>query len=105
MTTNTASPAATMEKSFNADHAQAQVRLLLQDSARWIADNWLQVLMALGIGSAIVVVLLLLRRWGMKLAGENRTGWGSVAGRAVASCDQAAVSERRLRVERISGSL
>ncbi|MFD1034969.1 mechanosensitive ion channel family protein [Sphingomonas hankookensis] len=83
MTTNTASPAATVEKSFNADHAQAQARLLLQDSARWIADNWLQVLIALGIGSAIVLVLLVLRRWGMKLARDDRAGWGSVAGRAI----------------------
>lgn len=83
MTANTSSPAATVEKSFNAEQAQAQARLLLQDSARWISDNWLQVLVALGVGALIVLVLLLLRRWGMKLAGENRTGWGSVAGRAI----------------------
>ena len=83
MTANTVSPAATVEKSFDANHAQAQARLLLQDSARWIADNWLQVLIALGIGSAIVLVLLVLRRWGMKLARDDRAGWGSVVGRAI----------------------
>ncbi len=83
MTAKSASPAATVEKSFNADQAQAQARLLLQDSARWIADNWLQVLIALGIGSAIVLVLLVLRRWAMKLARDDRAGWGSVVGRAI----------------------
>ena len=69
MSANTISPAATVEKSFNAEQAQAQARLLLQDSARWISDNWLQVLIALGIGTLIVVALLLIRRWGKKLAG------------------------------------
>ena len=83
MSANTISPAATVEKSFNAEQAQAQARLLLQDSARWISDNWLQVLIALGIGTLIVVALLLIRRWGKKLAGEDRTGWGSVVGRAI----------------------
>ena len=83
MSANKTSPAATLEQGFNADQAQTQARLLLQDSARWISDNWLQVLVALGIGSLIVVLLLVLRRWGLKLAGDDRTGWGSVAGRAI----------------------
>lgn len=84
MTVNSSSPAATVEKSFNADQAQAQARLLFQDSARWIADNWLQVLVALGVGAAIVVVLLMVRRWGVRLCRNDRAGWGTVAGRAVA---------------------
>ncbi len=83
MTANTTSPAATVEKSFNADQAQAQLRLLLQDSARWIADHWLQVLIALGIGAGLVVVLLVLRGWGRKLARDDRAGWGTVIGRAI----------------------
>ncbi len=80
---NSTSPAATVEQGFNAGQAQAQARLLLQDSARWIAENWLQVLIALGAGALIVVVLLVLRRWAMKLAEDDRAGWGSVVGRAV----------------------
>jgi small-conductance mechanosensitive channel len=84
VTANTASPATTVERSFNADQAQAQLRLLLQDSARWIAQHWLQVLIALGVGVAIVLLLHMVRRWGMKLCRDDRAGWGSVAGRAIA---------------------
>lgn len=84
MTAQNNSAATTVEKSFSTDQAQAQAQLLLQDSARWIADNWLQVLVALGVGAAIVVALLVVRRWGMRLCRNDRAGWGTVAGRAVA---------------------
>lgn len=82
---NSASPATVVEKSFNADEAQAQVRLLLQDSARWIADHWLQVLIAAGVAAAIVLILHMIRRWGMRLCRDDgTTGWGVIIGRAIA---------------------
>ncbi|WP_230770356.1 mechanosensitive ion channel family protein [Sphingomonas sp. Leaf4] len=81
--TNTATPAATVERAFNADRAQAQARLLFQDSARWIADTWLQVLIALGVGAGIVLVLLMVRRWALRLCRNDRAGWGGIVGKAV----------------------
>ncbi|MEP9402660.1 mechanosensitive ion channel family protein [Sphingomonas sp. VNH70] len=84
MTTNTASPAAAVKRGFSADRASAQAQLWLQDTARWIAEHWLQVLVAFGIGALIVVVLHLLRRWGMRLCREDRAGWGAIMGKAIA---------------------
>lgn len=70
---------------LNSDIAQAHVRSLWSDGVVWVQTNWLQIAIALGIGTAIVVLLMLARRMGRELCDRPNWvgGWGVVFGRAV----------------------
>lgn len=65
---------------------EAQTRALVGDSFIWLQDHWMEILIAAGIATAIVLLLHILRRWGMKLCekSEGPAGWGTILGRAVA---------------------
>ncbi len=65
---------------------EAQARAFFADGIAWIQSHWLQILIAAGIAALIVVVLHLLRRWGMKLCEKSvgPAGWGTILGRTVA---------------------
>ncbi|WP_423601792.1 mechanosensitive ion channel family protein [Sphingomonas sp. MS122] len=83
--TNTAAAA---EKTANvtSESIELQARTLWNDSIAWLGSHWLQILIAVGVATAIVLILHFLRRWGMKLC-EHSTGpagWGTILGRAVA---------------------
>jgi small-conductance mechanosensitive channel len=65
---------------------EAQTRAFFADGVAWLQSHWLQILIAAGIAALIVVVLHLLRRWGMKLCekSDGPAGWGTILGRTVA---------------------
>lgn len=65
---------------------EAQTRAFFADGIAWLQSHWLQILIAAGIAAVIVVVLHLLRRWGMKLCekSDGPAGWGTILGRTVA---------------------
>lgn len=58
---------------------------LIQSSAVWVQHNWFQVTIAIGIGTAIALLLLSARSLGPRLAARSRTGmgWPAVIGRAI----------------------
>ncbi|WP_242095261.1 mechanosensitive ion channel domain-containing protein [Sphingomonas sp. CROZ-RG-20F-R02-07] len=64
---------------------KGQIESLFAASAAWLHTNWLQILIAIGAGTAIVFALHVLRRLGNRLCAQDRrlAGWGSVFGRAV----------------------
>jgi small-conductance mechanosensitive channel len=68
----------------------AQARGIISDAPAWIGSNWLQIAVAVGIGTGIFVGLHLLRRWGMRLCrkGEGVATWYSIFGRALARTSQ-----------------
>jgi small-conductance mechanosensitive channel len=79
---------------FDADTVQGQVSDLYVASEVWLHTHWLQILIAFGIGAAIVVALHGLRRLGARLCGKPlgagdaiggiaRRGWGTIVGRAI----------------------
>lgn len=82
--TNTAAAA---EKTATAasNNFELQLQTLWNDSIAWLGSHWLQILIATGIATAIVLILHLLRRWGMKLCEKSAgpAGWGTIFGRAV----------------------
>lgn len=65
---------------------EAQTRAFFADGIAWLQSHWLQILIAAGIAALIVLVLHLLRRWGMKLCekSDGPAGWGTILGRTVA---------------------
>jgi small-conductance mechanosensitive channel len=85
--TNTA--AATQPASHHADLA-AQARDIFSAAPAWIAAIWLQIAVAVGVGTAIFLLLHLLRGWGMRLCkrGEGVASWYSIIGRALARTSQ-----------------
>ncbi len=81
-------PAATpIVPPFTVTDLNAQVQGLIDNSYAWLRAEWLQVLIAAGIGAVIVIVLLAGRALGNRLCnrdvGRQGTGWWTVVGRAV----------------------
>jgi small-conductance mechanosensitive channel len=65
---------------------QTQTEILVKDSSIWVQSHWLNILIAAGIATAIVVALYAARSWGMRLCkrGEGAASWYAILGRAVA---------------------
>ena len=65
---------------------QTQTEILVKDSSIWVQSHWLNILIAAGIATAIVVALYAARSWGMRLCkrGEGVANWYAILGRAVA---------------------
>jgi small-conductance mechanosensitive channel len=65
---------------------QTQTETLVRDSWTWVHSHWLNILIAAGIATAIVVGLYAARGWGLRLCkrGEGVANWYSIFGRAVA---------------------
>ena len=81
-TSNTAAPASNLDP----EKVQVHVQSLIQDGVTWLQDNWLQILIAVGIGAAIAFALMGLRRYGRRLRNHPNFagGWGVVIGRTIA---------------------
>lgn len=81
-------PAAAAEKTANvtSQSVQLQAQTLWNVSLAWLGSHWLQILIAAGVATAIVLILHFLRRWGMRLCEKSvgPAGWGTILGRAVA---------------------
>ena len=62
-----------------------QVRGLLTATFQWVGSHWLQIIVAVGVASAIVIALHFLRRLGRTYCDRQSgpAGWGTVLGRAV----------------------
>lgn len=86
MTVNNSVTAAEKTAKITSDSVQQQFQTLWNDSAAWLSTHWLQILIAAGVAAAIVIILHMLRRWGMKLCegSVGPAGWGTILGRAVA---------------------
>ncbi|HEU0043388.1 mechanosensitive ion channel family protein [Sphingomonas sp.] len=84
-TTNTAALAAAEKKPiFSANDVSQQAEAFLATSAAWLTSHWLQILIATGIATLIVLGLHLGRRWARRLC-ERSPGavdWRVVIGRA-----------------------
>lgn len=80
MTTN---KAATLRPEID---LQTQTQTFVQDSWIWVQAHWLNILIAGGIATGIVLALYAVRGWGMRLCkrGEGVANWYSIFGRAVA---------------------
>ena len=69
--------------------APASLRQQLADTwdgiALWFQQHWLEILIGLAAGAAIVVLLHTLRNLGRRLCRQDRsgTGWSTILGRAV----------------------
>jgi small-conductance mechanosensitive channel len=65
---------------------QTQTEVLVRDSSIWVQSHWLNILIAAGIATAIVLALYAARSWGIRLCrrGEGVANWYSIFGRAVA---------------------
>lgn len=82
--TNTA--AAAQKTASNAgDTMEAQTRAFFVDALVWLQSHWLEILIATGIATGIVLLLYWLRSWGTKLCNrsDGPMGWGTIIGRAV----------------------
>ena len=64
----------------------SQVHGLVKTTADWIGDYWLQLLISVSVGAAIVIALHFARRLGRSLCNRDKqlNGWGIVLGRAIA---------------------
>jgi small-conductance mechanosensitive channel len=64
---------------------QQQAHLFVTDSAIWVQNHWLNIVVASGIAIVIFIVLHMIRRWGMALCkrGEGVTTWYAILGRAL----------------------
>ena len=83
--TNTAAAAAAAKTPiFSAEDVSSQAQDFLATSAAWITSHWLQILIATGIATAIVLALHGLRRWARRLCERNpgSVDWRVVIGRA-----------------------
>ncbi len=80
--TTATAPAA---RKITSDDLQLHATSLWNDSVNWFQENWLQILIALAVGTAIVIGLIGLRRVGRKLCDRPTwaAGWGVVIGRAI----------------------
>ncbi|MCX8475620.1 MAG: mechanosensitive ion channel [Sphingomonas sp.] len=65
---------------------QTQTEVLVRDSSIWVQSHWLNILIAAGIATAIVLALYAARSWAMRLCrrGGGVANWYSIFGRAVA---------------------
>jgi len=70
---------------FDGDAAVRQAGRLVGDSALWVQQHWLNILIGTVAGTLIVLALHGVRRLGHRLCQADRRlgGWGVVAGRAV----------------------
>ncbi|WP_242140569.1 MULTISPECIES: mechanosensitive ion channel family protein [unclassified Sphingomonas] len=64
----------------------SQVHGLVKTTVDWVGDYWLQLLVSIGVGTAIVLALHVARRLGRTLCERDGKlqGWGIVLGRAIA---------------------
>lgn len=78
---NEASPPPDLRDQFAAFHSEAFV---------WLEAHWLQIAIAIGVGTVIYLLLNLARSWGMKLCqrGAGVQNWYAVIGRAIAKTSQ-----------------
>src|SRR3569833_455588 len=79
-------PAATpIAPPFTVTNLNNQVQALVDTSYAWLRAEWLQMLIALGIGAVSVIALLAARALGHRLCNRDTagTGWWTVIGRAV----------------------
>ncbi|MCR5871605.1 MULTISPECIES: mechanosensitive ion channel family protein [unclassified Sphingomonas] len=85
MTVSNTTAAAENAATNTVDAMQAQTQAFFVDATAWLQSHWLQILIATGIAIGIVLLLHVLRRWGMKLCerSEGPAGWGTIIGRAV----------------------
>ena len=83
MATNN-SAAAALPK-ISADDIRTQADDLVRESAAWLGGHWLQILIAVAAGTAIVLLLHAARKLGERLARRSTTGkgWSAVIGNAV----------------------
>ncbi len=86
MTVNNTAAVADKAAANTGSAIEAQVHTFFNDSAIWLQSHWLQIVIAAAAATAIVAVLHLIRRWGMKLCRDSTgpAGWGTILGRAVA---------------------
>ncbi|WP_375285949.1 mechanosensitive ion channel family protein [Sphingomonas sp.] len=75
---------------IRAEQVHEQARSFLQTSVSWIQSNWLQVLIAVGIATVIVVGLTAARGLGARLAARSKSGkgWAAIFGRAIQKTNQ-----------------
>ncbi|URW75502.1 mechanosensitive ion channel family protein [Sphingomonas donggukensis] len=85
MSNTTTANATAAKATITSEGVQQHANRLVADSMVWLQANWLQILIALGIGAVIVVALIGARRVGRKLCDRPNlaAGWGVVLGRAV----------------------
>ena len=85
--TNATAPAAAAPapRRITADDLRYNVEVAFRDSIAWLDDHWLQILIAVAVGTAIAFALMALRRLGRKLCDRPMLarGWGLVIGRAI----------------------
>ena len=79
---NTAAP---REPIIDPQNVHQQTSDLVHASTMWFNGHWLQILIAIGVGTAIVLALHGVRGLGAKLAARSRTGkgWPAVFGRTI----------------------
>ena len=85
-TSNTAAVAAAAKKPiFDSGDVSAQAQGFLSASAAWITTHWLQILIASGIATLIVLALHAGRALGKRICERHpdATGWTTVIGRAL----------------------
>ena len=82
---NTSAPVIAPVTAIDPAKVHGQLRDLFDSSITWLQTNWMQILIALGIGAVIVVGLHFIRNLGNRLCQQDRRlgGWGMVFGRAV----------------------
>lgn len=85
MPTAPATPAASPSPHLTAQALQQSATSFVDAGQAWVLANWLQILIALGVGAAIVALLHLVRHWGLKLCQRSTHpfGWGAIIGRAI----------------------
>lgn len=84
-TTAAAAAAAAKKTADTGDVIEAHTRTFFTDSFTWFETHWLQILISVGIATAIVLLLYLLRSWGTRLChrSDGPAGWGTILGRTV----------------------
>ena len=85
MTNTTATNATAPVRKITSDDVSAHIQALFNDSLVWLQANWLQILIAVAVGTGIVLLLHWIRRLGLKLCDRPNLagGWGLILGRAV----------------------
>lgn len=60
--------------------------VLLAETSSWIAENWLRIAIAVGIATAIVLLLLTIQKMAQRLCreGDALVGWRTIVGRVAA---------------------